>query len=195
MEDAVAGSFDPNTQNPSQNYVGSLGDFLRGPGFDLVLRSLAENYQNRYGSPPTKKAIIKAMPSVTIKEDVQCTICLEDIDISNEAKEMSCKHKFHTECILQWLELRSSCPLCRFQMPSYDNYKIETNGFRSGNEMDRGNDQVRAEEERIEYGRRNCLPFLWPSGCFFSSRFRIGGSSSISLSADTSSQASLGYEN
>ena len=40
-----------------------------------------------------------------------CSICLTDITLNK--KELSCKHKYHTECIDKWLERKSTCPICR----------------------------------------------------------------------------------
>ncbi len=32
----------------------------------------------------------------------------------------SCRHSFHRECLLKWLERTSNCPLCRFELPTDD---------------------------------------------------------------------------
>ncbi|MCL7028598.1 hypothetical protein MKW94_026750, partial [Papaver nudicaule] len=110
---------------------GSLGNYLIGPGLEMLLQHLMENDPNRYGTPPTQKDAIEAMPNVTVTENLQCSVCLDDFEIGLEAKQMPCKHKFHSECILPWLELHSSCPVCRYQMPSTDASKADEQG--SGN--------------------------------------------------------------
>ncbi|KAI3948439.1 hypothetical protein MKW98_019189 [Papaver atlanticum] len=110
---------------------GSLGNYLIGPGLELLLQHLVENDPNRYGTLPTQKDAIEAMPTVTITENLQCSVCLDDFEIGVEAKQMPCKHKFHSGCILPWLELHSSCPVCRYQMPSTDGSKADEEG--SGN--------------------------------------------------------------
>ncbi|KAK7833210.1 E3 ubiquitin-protein ligase SIRP1-like [Quercus suber] len=61
----------------------------------------------------------KSMPSVTVtaEESQDCSIYLEQFEVGSEAREMPCKHKFHSACIQNWLRVRRSCPLCRFAMP------------------------------------------------------------------------------
>lgn len=49
------------------------------------------------------------------KNEIQCSICIEDLS-KNHAKiiEMpKCLHKFHQDCLFEWLARQNSCPLCR----------------------------------------------------------------------------------
>ncbi|XP_057445837.1 E3 ubiquitin-protein ligase SIRP1-like [Lotus japonicus] len=134
---------------------------VRGSGFDLLLQHLAHIGPSGYASvnPPAQKVAIEAMPSVTNDEKFQCTICLEDLEIGIEAKEMPCKHKFHGDCIISWLKLHSSCPVCRFQIPSEDSSSVEASlGIRNGENQN--SELAGAREERTRYGRRNWFPVL-----------------------------------
>ncbi|CAA7016352.1 unnamed protein product [Microthlaspi erraticum] len=99
---------------------GNLGDYFIGPGFELLLQHLAENDPNRYGTPPATKESVEALAVVKIEESLQCAVCLDDFEIGTEAREMPCKHKFHGECLLPWLEQHSSCPVCRHLLPTED---------------------------------------------------------------------------
>ncbi|XP_050208573.1 E3 ubiquitin-protein ligase ATL42-like [Mercurialis annua] len=50
------------------------------------------------------------------KQGLECAVCLskfEDIEILRLLPK--CKHAFHVNCIDQWLENHSSCPLCRYK--------------------------------------------------------------------------------
>ena len=50
------------------------------------------------------------------EEDV-CSICL-DIFNDTDIHLTPCKHKFHKNCLNEWLKQRSSCPNCRKLLPS-----------------------------------------------------------------------------
>ncbi|KAK7267076.1 hypothetical protein RIF29_19740 [Crotalaria pallida] len=148
------------TSSPNENDVGSLSEFLAGSGLDTLLEHLALNSPNGYigVNPPARKAAIESLPSVTSEEKFQCIVCLEDLEIGSEAKEMPCKHKFHGDCIISWLKLRSSCPVCRFQMPPEDS-TAEANS-ELGNESNQNSELVRGREERVRNRRRTWFPRL-----------------------------------
>lgn len=160
--------------NGSQTHpIGSLGDYFTGHGLEQLLQHLAENDPNRYGTPPAKKEAVEAIPTVTIKEQekaVQCSVCLDDFEVGNEVKEMPCKHMFHDKCIIPWLELHSSCPVCRYELPS-DETKL--NQEREGNTED-------GDEGNLS---RFSVSLPWPFSSLFSSSGPESGSSVTSTSA------------
>jgi hypothetical protein len=45
-------------------------------------------------------------------------MCLDEVAGGGAARKMPCKHRFHDQCILPWLEMHSSCPVCRHQVPT-----------------------------------------------------------------------------
>ncbi|GLU11079.1 hypothetical protein SLE2022_278490 [Rubroshorea leprosula] len=70
------------------------------------------------GTMPASKASIEAMPRIVVEKiGKDCTICLEEFVAGGEAREMPCKHAFHSDCIEKWLGMHGSCPVCRFAMP------------------------------------------------------------------------------
>ncbi|KAL2481756.1 E3 ubiquitin-protein ligase RHF2A [Abeliophyllum distichum] len=44
--------------------------------------------------------------------DDACSICLEAFSESDPSTVTSCKHKFHLQCILEWCQRSSNCPMC-----------------------------------------------------------------------------------
>lgn len=197
----VQGSYDSSEggENRNARSVGSLGDYFIGPGLDLLLQHLAENDPNRYGTPPAQKEAIEALPAVKIQENLQCSVCLDDLEIGTEAKEMPCKHKFHSGCILPWLELHSSCPVCRYQLPA-DESKLDSERSRSSstnqtNQRESENNARENVEEsegdgRSGNGRRFSIP--WPFAGLFSSS---NSNSSSTSSSSPSGSPSQGNEN
>lgn len=155
--------------------IGSLSDYFAGPALDQLMQHLSENDPNRHGTPPAKKEAVDAMPTVKIGENsVQCSVCLDDFEVGIEAKEMPCKHKFHSKCILPWLELHSSCPVCRFELPSDESRPAQQpNGSGNGENGDGRN------------VRRVSLP--WPFSSLFGSPT---GSQSGSMTSSSGSGSS-----
>ncbi|BAF18443.1 E3 ubiquitin-protein ligase RING1-like [Oryza sativa Japonica Group] len=105
----------------------SLGDYFVGSGLEQLIQQLAENDPNRYGTPPAAKSAVAALPDVAVSADMmaadggaQCAVCMDDFHLGAAAKQLPCKHVFHKDCILPWLDLHSSCPVCRFELPTDD---------------------------------------------------------------------------
>jgi E3 ubiquitin-protein ligase RNF115/126 len=106
----------------------SMSDFLMGSGFERLLGQLAQieagglTRQARE-TPPASKASVDSMPTVHIASshvaaDCHCAVCKEPFERGAEAREMPCAHIYHEDCILPWLQLRNSCPVCRHEMPT-----------------------------------------------------------------------------
>lgn len=152
----------------------SMSDFLMGSGFDRLLDQLAQIEVNGVGRcehPPASKAAVESMPTVEIinghiAAESHCAVCMEPFDLGSEAREMPCKHIYHSDCILPWLSLRNSCPVCRYELPT------DVRG-RNSPESDRSaGDQSPAVAEEDTVGLT-----IWrlPGGGFAVGRFSGGG--------------------
>ncbi|CAN1245676.1 E3 ubiquitin-protein ligase SIRP1 [Linum grandiflorum] len=129
------------------------------------------------------------MPTITVNDNLQCAVCLEDFELGSEAKEMPCKHKFHEGCIHPWLELHSSCPVCRFQMPTEES-KTESNG-NDNSDGDSNNNNPRSGERSSQhlfpFPFNGSLSFLRPpSGIGTSSASASDSSPVVHLLGDSS---------
>ncbi|XP_062180180.1 E3 ubiquitin-protein ligase RDUF2-like [Phragmites australis] len=105
----------------------SMSDFLMGSGFERLLDQLAQieagGLARARDNPPASKAAIESMPTVTVDAshvgaESHCAVCKEPFELGAEAREMPCKHIYHHDCILPWLALSNSCPVCRHEMPT-----------------------------------------------------------------------------
>ncbi|KAJ7960139.1 E3 ubiquitin-protein ligase RING1-like [Quillaja saponaria] len=103
----------------------SMSEFLLGSGFDRLLEQLSQieiNGIGRLEHPPASKSAIESMPTIGIDEshlatESHCAVCKEPFEMGIAAREMPCKHIYHQDCILPWLSIRNSCPVCRHELP------------------------------------------------------------------------------
>ncbi|KDO18265.1 hypothetical protein SPRG_15509 [Saprolegnia parasitica CBS 223.65] len=64
-------------------------------------------------------ALVSPESSSVTEEDTECgceeacAICLCDYEHGETKLQMPCKHVFHQECVVRWLEKSATCPLCR----------------------------------------------------------------------------------
>ncbi|KAG6492866.1 hypothetical protein ZIOFF_047834 [Zingiber officinale] len=98
-----------------------MPDYFVGQGLDELIEHMMSN--DRRGPPPASQSSIDAMPTIKINQrhhqgESHCPVCKEMFEVGSEAREMPCKHLYHTECIIPWLEQHNSCPVCRFKMPT-----------------------------------------------------------------------------
>ncbi len=51
--------------------------------------------------------------NMNLKEEKDCSICLEKLIDDDIEIELPCKHRFHIYCIQRWVDINKNCPLCR----------------------------------------------------------------------------------
>ncbi|CAG0892286.1 unnamed protein product [Cyprideis torosa] len=84
---------------------------------DAIITQLLEELEGG-GPPPMTEEQIRSLPTVKIsdkevKKGMQCSICMEDFVVGDDASQLPCEHLFHNRCIVPWLQLHGSCPVCR----------------------------------------------------------------------------------
>ncbi|CAH8387825.1 unnamed protein product [Eruca vesicaria subsp. sativa] len=49
------------------------------------------------------------------KNEIHCSICIEDLSKNHQKiiEMPKCLHRFHQDCLFEWLGRQNSCPLCR----------------------------------------------------------------------------------
>ncbi|KAK8949200.1 E3 ubiquitin-protein ligase RING1-like [Platanthera zijinensis] len=81
---------------------------------------------------PAASSVVENLPSVQLteddlaKENILCAVCKDEISISDEVKGLPCLHYYHKCCIVPWLVVRNTCPLCRYELPSSDSNDATT---------------------------------------------------------------------
>ncbi|KAK8482914.1 hypothetical protein V6N11_019794 [Hibiscus sabdariffa] len=64
---------------------------------------------------------IGALPTVKITENhiantTDCPVCRDEFEVGGEARELPCRHLYHSDCIIPWLNINNTCPICRFKI-------------------------------------------------------------------------------
>ncbi|CAF2644604.1 unnamed protein product [Rotaria sp. Silwood2] len=91
-------------------------------------RTTKDRLENRLINA-AKKALTK-IPLVTINENLQaeesCVVCLDTIKEGDTVRELTCRHRFHQQCIDPWLINHRHCPLCNLDILTA--YRISIGG-------------------------------------------------------------------
>lgn len=51
-----------------------------------------------------------------LPEDAECCICLSSYEDGTELHALPCNHHFHSTCIVKWLKMNATCPLCKYNI-------------------------------------------------------------------------------
>ncbi|XP_070622785.1 E3 ubiquitin-protein ligase RNF115 [Erythrolamprus reginae] len=127
-----ANSAVPGSPPPSFSWGGmqgrlhsSFGDYAWDQsGLDAVLTQLMGHLENT-GPPPAEKEKISSLPTVTVTQEqvdtgLECPVCKEDYTVAEQVRQLPCNHYFHSSCIVPWLELHDTCPVCRKSLNGED---------------------------------------------------------------------------
>ncbi|XP_009122871.1 probable E3 ubiquitin-protein ligase RHC2A [Brassica rapa] len=72
------------------------------------------------------KRVVDELPVVEINSEelrngkIACAICMGDFVVKEKVTRLPCWHYYHGECIVPWLEMKNTCPVCRFALPTDD---------------------------------------------------------------------------
>ena len=70
---------------------------------------------NRYNNSHRQTISLLIPILVVNSQNDECSICM-DTDNNSEWSILPCGHKFHGQCISQWLRSNQTCPICRLHM-------------------------------------------------------------------------------
>lgn len=123
-------------------FLGNPGDYAWGrEGWDAIVTQLL-NQMDGTGPPPLAKDKIKEIPVVVITQDqvrksLQCSVCWEDFRLDEPVRKLPCEHVYHENCIIPWLELHGTCPICRKSLGD-DGMEDHESGSGGGNMSNMG---------------------------------------------------------
>ncbi|MCL7050626.1 hypothetical protein MKW94_020741 [Papaver nudicaule] len=104
----------------------SMHDLFMESGYNEIFTTIVsqtESNISRCNHQRAAKAVAESLPLIEISEchvsnEPHCAVCSDVFELGSEAREMPCKHMYHTDCILPWLSIRNSCPVCRHALPT-----------------------------------------------------------------------------
>ena len=139
--------YDDGTGSGLRPLPARMSDFMMSSGFDRLLDRLSQLEINDAGHcehPPASKAAVESLPTIKIVDshvlsETHCAVCTEPFELNSEAREMPCKHIYHSDCILPWLSLRNSCPVCRHELPTDDHEGGNSEHQQSPGQTEEGN--------------------------------------------------------
>ena len=129
------------SQNFNNNYAPILG-FLSNHNNDTQFESLLNIIMSfdsiHKGNPPASERAINNLKKIEINEnnintfnEQVCNVCLDIYKEGQISIKLDCGHCFHEKCIVQWLTMRNTCPVCRHELESNDpNYEKRKHSHR-----------------------------------------------------------------
>ncbi|XP_018331595.1 E3 ubiquitin-protein ligase RNF126-like [Agrilus planipennis] len=103
--------------------------------FDAIVTQLLDQMEGS-GTPPLPKELLDAIPTVKITDEHLiskpiCSVCWEEFVLDENVRQLACSHLFHDQCIKPWLDLHSTCPLCRHYLGNDPEYMNQENNNRN----------------------------------------------------------------
>ncbi|XP_009373743.2 E3 ubiquitin-protein ligase Praja-2 [Pyrus x bretschneideri] len=93
---------------------------------NTIFGQFVENANAMNGRPPAALSVVKDLPLVEFtveelkKKEVVCPVCKDSILVEDKVRSLPCCHYYHHDCIVPWLGIRNTCPVCRYELPTDD---------------------------------------------------------------------------
>lgn len=108
------------------SYLAVQDVYIYAAEYDVLFGQFLENESALKGSPPAAKSVVENLPLVELTKEellgknVACAICKDEILLEEKVRRLPCSHCYHGDCIMPWLSIRNTCPVCRFELPTDD---------------------------------------------------------------------------
>jgi hypothetical protein len=112
------------------NLMGAFFDEIAPRRMELSENEMMEialneslNYYKTQEKKPNIKLCADEITATTVTaemKDLNCAICVSKCEIDEKIIETMCKHVFHNNCISEWVQYKSECPVCRQSIKTID---------------------------------------------------------------------------
>nr|XP_043638924.1 E3 ubiquitin-protein ligase CIP8-like [Erigeron canadensis] len=99
---------------------------------EMLFRQFVENGDLGLVRPPASKRVVEKLLNVVMTSednDAVCAVCKDEIGVGEVVKRLPCSHFYHGDCIVPWLCIQNTCPVCRYELPTddlgYERRKVE----------------------------------------------------------------------
>jgi E3 ubiquitin-protein ligase RNF115/126 len=174
---------------------------------DDFITHLMEQGQGSTAPPPATNQTMESLPRFKVDKALadggkECTVCKEGFHINEDAIRLPCTHELyiipflklifsHEDCILPWLKINGSCPVCRHTLngSSEDTQGSSSNNTRSPpNDTRSASSSTSSRQQQPEGSSGSSWPFL----NFFNIGSGNGGTSRGSGNPGTSAPGGSG---
>jgi hypothetical protein len=116
----------PGLDDDGEPYFGDHEDYIHNADaeYEMLFGQFAD--YDIMGRPPASKSVVQNLPWVVMtQEEVDnnnalCAVCKDDMNVGEQGKLLPCAHRYHRDCIVPWLGIRNTCPVCRYELPTDD---------------------------------------------------------------------------
>ncbi|OMO67967.1 Zinc finger, RING-type [Corchorus capsularis] len=116
----------PDVDDNAEPFFADRDDYIYTAEYEMLFGQFAENENAVIGRPPASKSVVENLPCVVVsQEDVMnnnalCAVCKDEVSLGEKMKQLPCAHRYHGDCIIPWLGIRNTCPVCRHELPTDD---------------------------------------------------------------------------
>ncbi|CAJ2664694.1 uncharacterized protein LOC123884896 [Trifolium pratense] len=116
----------PETYHVIAEPFGENDDYFYTAEYEMMIAQFTDNDNPLTGRPPASVSVVQNLPNeVVTKDDVEnnnalCAVCKDEFSVGEEVKLLPCSHRYHGDCIVPWLGIRNTCPVCRYEFPTDD---------------------------------------------------------------------------
>lgn len=86
----------------------------------VTTRNRIKGSRGRQENSMTTETVVNDTSAESSAHSLDCVICYNAIDVHNRRGYMlaPCDHIFHRDCLLEWMNVKMECPICRTELPS-----------------------------------------------------------------------------